>query len=549
MRHLRATTRPAGADRHTRVATLSTSAERRLSAVEDETLYRLIVEGAIDYAILTTDPDGRVASWSPGAEAVFGWTAAEIIGQPGEVMFLPEDRARGEHEREMRTALRDGWAPDVRWHLTRSGGKVFIEGHTRSILGRDGALRGFVKIGQDATVRRGLDQALRESEERFRTLAELSPDGILVVVDGRVVYANRSAVRLLAAPDPPALLGADPLVFLEPELRSMARRQARQVLTRQVPAPPVETVWRRLDGGRVTLEVSAAATLWNGRRAVQALLRDVEERKRAEAALAVARDELERARVEPALLARQRAELALENELLATQVAERRALEESRDELARRVAAAEDQERKHLSRELHDQMGQLVTALILGLRQLEATVGLVPGLEDLQGLAEQIAREIHDIAAALRPPGLDRLGLHHALESHLDEWSARYGVSVDFHSLGVERERFDPETETAVFRAVQEGLSNVAKHADASTVSLLLERHREHLAVVLEDDGVGFDVAGGTEGVGGGRLGLLGMHERVRLLGGTVEIESAPGQGTALYLRIPVQRDGLRREL
>jgi PAS domain S-box-containing protein len=139
---------------------------------ESEERHRLIVEGARDYAILTTDPAGRIASWSPGAEAVFGWPAADALGRPFAVTFTPEDRARGEPERELAGARAAGAAPDVRWHLRRDGGRVFIDGVTRALADGAGGVRGFLKIGQDVTRRRQTEEALRASEARFRTLVE-----------------------------------------------------------------------------------------------------------------------------------------------------------------------------------------------------------------------------------------------------------------------------------------------------------------------------------------------------------------------------------------
>jgi PAS domain S-box-containing protein len=137
---------------------------------ESEDRYRLIVESARDYAIFVADPRGVITTWPPGAAAVFGWSAEEAVGQPSAVLFVPEDLATGEVEKELNQARETGVAPDVRWHLRRDGSRVFIEGWTRALRDADGQVRGFLKIGQDITQRRRIEAALRESEERFRTL-------------------------------------------------------------------------------------------------------------------------------------------------------------------------------------------------------------------------------------------------------------------------------------------------------------------------------------------------------------------------------------------
>src|SRR5689334_15522689 len=128
-----------------------------------EERYRLIVEQARDYAIFTTDADGIITSWSPGAEAVFGWSPEEIVGQSLDTTFVAEDRAVGVPGAERALAADSGSSPDVRWHQRRDGSRVFIEGTTRAMYGESGTLRGFVKIGQDVTRGREIDQSLRAS--------------------------------------------------------------------------------------------------------------------------------------------------------------------------------------------------------------------------------------------------------------------------------------------------------------------------------------------------------------------------------------------------
>jgi len=153
------------------VATVRDVTERKRGEEElrqSEERHRLIVEGARDYAIITIDPEGRITGWSPGAEAVFGWIAEEILGQPVAITFTPEDREAEQPEIEWATARTHGSAPDVRWHLHKDGSRVFIEGTTRALRGGDGGEpRGFLKIGQDVTERR----AMQEERERLRAVA------------------------------------------------------------------------------------------------------------------------------------------------------------------------------------------------------------------------------------------------------------------------------------------------------------------------------------------------------------------------------------------
>lgn len=226
------------------------------------------------------------------------------------------------------------------------------------------------------------------------------------------------------------------------------------------------------------------------------------------------------------------------------------AVEDERNDLLRRLAAAEEEERLRLSRELHDQVGQLVTALLLGLKSLKRGDGAgdqSPQIQELEQLADRIARETQQLALDLRPPALDNLGLRLALENLAREWSERTGVEADFQAVGVDGDRFSPEVESAVYRICQEALNNVLKHAGAGHASVILERRGGDLGLIVEDDGSGFDVEHTLAlPEKARRLGVRGMRERVGRLGGSLEIESREGGGTTLFVRFPGA--GPRRE-
>lgn len=143
---------------------------------QSQARFRLIVEEAVDYAIFTTDVENRIDSWPPGAQAVFGWAPEEAIDQPADITFTPEDRAAGQPQKEFVTARDTGFCPDVRWHIRKDGERVFIEGTARPRHGPGGGFLGLFKIGRDATERHRVEQALQESEARFRQFSEASSD-------------------------------------------------------------------------------------------------------------------------------------------------------------------------------------------------------------------------------------------------------------------------------------------------------------------------------------------------------------------------------------
>ncbi|HZW29298.1 MAG TPA: ATP-binding protein [Isosphaeraceae bacterium] len=229
-------------------------------------------------------------------------------------------------------------------------------------------------------------------------------------------------------------------------------------------------------------------------------------------------------------------------------VTARRQAEAERHELMSRLVTAHEDERRRIARELHDSVGQLLTALTLAVTTVREAAPLPPAsdarLEEVERLAHQLGREVRDLAVRLRPPALDDLGLDAALAQHLRGWSTAVGIEVDYQPSGVQVQRLPPEVETAIYRVVQEALTNVARHAHARQVSVVVARHAGHVTAVVEDDGIGFDQEGAQHRPDGKRLGLLGMRERAALAGGTLEIESRPGFGTTVIARFPVAREG-----
>jgi len=208
----------------------------------------------------------------------------------------------------------------------------------------------------------------------------------------------------------------------------------------------------------------------------------------------------------------------------------------ARDAL-RRVVRAQEQERRHLARELHDETGQALTSILLGLRAAEDAPDPASQREAVHGLRELVVTTLQDVrrlAVELRPTALDDFGLVPALGRLAESFREGSGVDLEVESrLG--EERLPGEVETAVYRIVQEALTNVLKHSGAAHVSILLTRKNESVSIVIEDDGRGFR-PDETDHSG---LGLAGMRERVNLLDGTLAIESSPGKGTTLVVSVP----------
>ncbi|HEX7176471.1 MAG TPA: CheR family methyltransferase [Pyrinomonadaceae bacterium] len=242
-------------------------------------------------------------------------------------------------------------------------------------------------------------------------------------------------------------------------------------------------------------------------------------------------------------LERQTISLMEANAALQAEINERLRGERERGQLIRHIVFAQEEERRRIAREMHDQFGQQLTVLKIKLDALKEDCGdnenLCEQVTALQAVASQLDADVDYLVWEMRPTALDDLGLQAALSTYVESWSKHFGVPVQLHASGMDRERLTPESETALYRIAQEALNNVAKHAQAASVAVVLERRAAQVSLIVEDDGVGFDLQQVFE-TGDQGLGLIGMRERAALVGGTVEIESQPNEGATVVVRIPV---------
>lgn len=211
--------------------------------------------------------------------------------------------------------------------------------------------------------------------------------------------------------------------------------------------------------------------------------------------------------------------------------------EQMRSQLLEKVIAAQEDERRRIARELHDETGQALTSLLVRLQTMNQQCPLPEmktQMDDLRRVLAETLSNVRALAVELRPSVLDDLGLAAALERYVRDYQARHNLEVGLVVFGLE-ERLLPALETALYRIVQESLTNIARHAQATSVSVLVERRNERVRAIVEDNGVGFELSAAHSD----RLGLYGMRERAKLLNGTLMIESTPGRGTSIYVDVP----------
>lgn len=218
-----------------------------------------------------------------------------------------------------------------------------------------------------------------------------------------------------------------------------------------------------------------------------------------------------------------------------------------RGDLLGKIISTQEEERQRIARELHDEVGQSITSLMIGFRVLDETQDpekVRQGIAHLKRLSANTLDEVRHLALELRPSSIDDLGLIAALQQYTREYTEKFGVSADFQASGFEGKRLPPEVEIAVYRIVQEALTNVAKHSGAKKVSVLMGIRNSSIVAIVEDNGKGFDVrsvlASRTKEK---KLGLYGMQERASLIGGVLTIESAIGKGTTIFIEVPLKGD------
>jgi PAS domain S-box-containing protein len=348
--------------------------------------------------------------------------------------------------------------------------------------------------------RKRVEIALRESEERYRELFENAKDAIYVHdLQGTYLSINRAAEKLSGYPRE-EIVGHNFKEFVAPEHAQYVRDGFWKKLSEQGETTYEIDVIAK-DGRRVPIEVSSRAIYENGEFVgVQGMARDITERKLAQDALQM---------------------------------------------FSRHLIEAQEEERRRIARELHDQIGQILTAVKLNLHAVQPFCdGPEAGsyVKDNIEAVDEALRLVRDLSVELRPPILDDLGLTTALRWYVDRYTKRTGLNVDvLVDLPDENERFPRELETACFRIAQEALTNVVRHAKATQVRVRLTRDSDALVLTVKDDGVGFHVDQLRKRAPRvATLGLVGMQERAHAAGGTIEIESAPAGGTEIRLSLPL---------
>ncbi len=456
-------------------------------------------------AIVLVDEAQRIVGFNPAAETLFGCTAAEALGSPL-ARFVPE-RARtvhAEHVRQFETsadlqsqlkverrvaALRaDGTEIAVELALSRVEARAAGERHQWSAA-----------LLRDLSIEQALRGEVDVMTRRLYAALDATPVAVWIAEDERVTYANRIAARLVGSADSEALRGRLLASLLTPVTLAALRSEVGG--DGAEPTVRVPGQLQRADGALRDIEIVLAPLPDHGHVVSQMVIEDVTERRRAAAE-------------------QERAGRAL------------RRLQAS-------VVEAREEERRRIARELHDELGQRLTALKMEVSGLAARAGL-PSVEapvrGMLAMLDETVAAVRRIASDLRPLMLDDLGLNAAIEWLARDTARRTGIDITVQ-LAALPEPLDGRLATALYRMVQEGLTNVVRHAQASHVQVQLRCEADAVVLTVADDGVGLPE---PAAVREDAYGLLGLRERVAMLGGTVTTSNRAGGGALLGVRVPL---------
>ena len=346
-------------------------------------------------------------------------------------------------------------------------------------------------------------QVLKESEEKYSTLVEKANDGIVIIQDEKYVFVNEKFVDItgynseeLHVIDFFRILSSDCVDYVK-------KIHEKRMQGAKVPSI-YETRIARKDGEIREVEVNAGLIVYRNRNAVLVIIRDMSERYR------------------------------YERDLI---------------DLSEKLAHAQEEERKRISQELHDEVGQALSAININVEILEKTQDVFPGasakrLHDIKTLVGKTIDDIHRISYDLRPHLLDDFGLASALRWYTESFENRTGIRVKLHLEG-EESKLSPNIETLIYRVTQEALTNVSKHAEATKTDISVGYHDKGISLIIEDDGKGFNAKDrhGRNVSRTGGMGLFGIRERVGVYGGRLEVESdSNGGGTKLLVQVPLRK-------
>jgi PAS domain S-box-containing protein len=477
--------------------------------------FRLFVSAVQDYAIFMLDTAGRVKTWNAGAERIKGYKSAEIIGKHFSVFYLDEDARDGMPQRLLDQAVRDGHVENEGWRVRKDGSKFWASVTITPVKDATGKLIGFGKVTRDLSERRRREIALHRSEERSRLFITGIKDYAIFMLDpdGCVSTWNIGAERIKGY-KASEIIGQHFSVFY-PEEDRRSGKPAWELDVAVKDGRLEDEGWRvRKDGSRFWANVIITPI----KDAAGELLGFTK----------VTRDFTER------MLAQQ----ALEDSKRKLQQSER-----SLRDLSLHLLRTQDEERRRIGREIHDSLGQYLSALKMKLDLMGSSPPTKDEI-DCARLLEECVKEVRTISYLLYPPMLEEMGLKSAIPWYLEGFSKRSGIQTTFQ-IPDGFERLSRDAELVLFRVLQESLTNVQRHSGSSRVEITISRSDKEVVLEVADHGKGLPAEllekAGQDWMGSFGVGLRGMNERLQQLGGSLHVSSNEG-GTRIRATLPLHK-------
>jgi len=486
------------------------SLEARLEAHSTELrqgahIQDLLVNSVQDYAIFMLDPSGVIVGWNTGAQRIKGYKASEIIGQHFSRFYTPQDVQQGKPENGLRVAAQMGRYETEGWRV-RKDGTWFWANVIITPVYEDAKLVGFAKVTRDLTERRQAEEQIRQSERRLAEAQHIARLGSWHWdIATNLVNLSDEFYRIHGLPPQSLPIPYESfLTYIHPEDREPVNRLIQPALQTQQSLDFNYRIIRADDSLRILQARAEIIQDDQGRViALSGTSQDVTERK-------VLEDELKQSREQLRQLSAY--------------------LEHAREEMQGRIA-----------RELHDEIGGILTGVKMDVAKLQRLLNPVEQrttdqFETLFQTIDQGVKTVRRIASELRPAILDDLGLIAAMEWQLNEFQRRSGLKCHWHCR-FQDVVLSKDAATGLFRVFQESLTNIGRHAQATEVNVTVKSHDHQLLLQIEDNGVGILP---QQLRNRGSFGLVGMRERVELLGGTLDIQGQAGHGTTIQVSIPL---------
>jgi PAS domain S-box-containing protein len=472
---------------------------------ESEERYNALFNRSLSYVYLH-DFKGKFIDANDATLKALGYKRKEIL--PKNFASLIDKSQLPKAVKSLEEIIRTGHQkkPDEYKLRRKDGSTIWVETEG-SLIYKDGKPFAVQGIARDITEKKMAEDALRESEEKFRSLAEKSPNMIFINTMGKIVYANKQCEEVMGykreefySPD------FDFLRLIAPEFLEKTKSFYSQHIKGEE-VRPYEYALITQSGKRIEAILTTRLINYEGDKALLGIITDITERKKAEMALGESREQLRN--------------------------------------LAAHLQSIREEERASVAREIHDELGQALTALKMDLSWLDKKLpeeqsNLLKKTKSMSQLIDSTIQTVQRLSAELRPGLLDDIGLLAAMEWQAEEFQKRTGIACEL-SLGSQEIDLDQERSTAIFRIFQETLTNISRHASATKAIVNLAKKGAQLELTIKDNGKGIT----SEEISDPKsLGLIGIQERVHFLGGDIDIKGVRNKGTTVTVSIPLPQPG-----